>query len=308
VILSLGVALTSLMRTPWQMMALWGILVGSGTGMIAMVLGATIAERWFVKNRGLVLGILTASSATGQLIFLPLLATLSVNFGWRSVSLTVALIALVMAPIAALLLRNRPSDIGLPRYGETDLHRVERRSENPAHRALSALRRGLLSRDFWLLSGTFFICGASTNGLIGTHLIPACIDRGIPEDGAANLLAVIGVFDLVGTTLSGWLTDRFDSRRLLTWYYALRGLSLIFLPIASPETTRSPSFRLAYSVFWQPSLPLLLDRRPSVVWTLSLSLKVFEQLSLLLISKLENHPGTPSVKYKTLASFHPNRR
>lgn len=256
VILSLGVALTSLMRTPWQMMALWGFLVGSGTGMIAMVLGATVAERWFVKNRGLVLGILTASSATGQLIFLPLLASLSVNFGWRSVSLTVALIALVMAPIAALLLRNRPSDIGLPRYGETDLHRVERRTENPAHRALSALRRGLLSRDFWLLSGTFFICGASTNGLIGTHLIPACIDRGIPEVGAANLLAVIGVFDLVGTTVSGWLTDRFDSRRLLTWYYALRGLSLIFLPIAFNFNFYGLSvYAIFYGLDWVATVP-----------------------------------------------------
>jgi sugar phosphate permease len=256
VILSVGVALTSLMRAPWQMMALWGFLVGSGTGMIAMVLGATVAERWFVQNRGLVLGILTASSATGQLIFLPLLATLSVNFGWRVVSLTVALIALVMAPIAALLLRNRPSDIGLPRYGENDLHRVERRSENPAHRALSALRRGLLSRDFWLLSGTFFICGASTNGLIGTHLIPACIDRGIPEVGAANLLAVIGVFDLVGTTVSGWLTDRFDSRRLLAWYYALRGLSLIFLPIAFNFNFYGLSiYAVFYGLDWVATVP-----------------------------------------------------
>jgi sugar phosphate permease len=256
VILSIGVALTSLMRAPWQMMALWGFLVGSGTGMIAMVLGATVAERWFVQNRGLVLGILTASSATGQLIFLPLLATLSVNFGWRAVSLTVALIALVMAPIAALLLRNRPSDIGLPRYGETDLHRIERRSENPAHRALSALRRGLSSRDFWLLSGTFFICGASTNGLIGTHLIPACIDRGIPEVGAANLLAVIGVFDLVGTTVSGWLTDRFDSRRLLTWYYALRGLSLIFLPIAFNFNFYGLSiYAVFYGLDWVATVP-----------------------------------------------------
>jgi sugar phosphate permease len=256
VILSVGVALTSLMRAPWQMMALWGFLVGSGTGMIAMVLGATVAERWFVQNRGLVLGILTASSATGQLIFLPLLATLSVNFGWRIVSLTVALIALVMAPIAALLLRNRPSDIGLPRYGEIDLHRVERRSENPALRALSALRRGLLSRDFWLLSGTFFICGASTNGLIGTHLIPACIDRGIPEVGAANLLAVIGVFDLVGTTVSGWLTDRFDSRRLLAWYYALRGLSLIFLPIAFNFNFYGLSiYAVFYGLDWVATVP-----------------------------------------------------
>ncbi len=256
VILGLGVALTSLMRTPWQMMALWGFLVGSGTGMIAMVLGATVAERWFVRNRGLVLGILTASSATGQLIFLPLLASLSVHFGWRAVSLTVALIALVLAPVAGLLLRNRPSDIGLPRYGETALHRVERQSANPAHRALSALRRGFLSRDFWLLSGTFFICGASTNGLIGTHLIPACIDRGIPEVGAANLLAVIGVFDLVGTTVSGWLTDRFDSRKLLAWYYALRGISLIFLPIAFNFNYYGLSiYAVFYGLDWVATVP-----------------------------------------------------
>jgi sugar phosphate permease len=255
-ILSLGVALTSLMRTPWQMVVLWGFLVGSGTGMIAMVLGATVAERWFVRNRGLVLGILTASSATGQLIFLPLLANLSLNFGWRAVSLTVALIALVMAPIAALLLRNRPSDLALPRYGESTLHRVERRSENPAHRALSALNRGIHSRDFWLLGGTFFICGASTNGLIGTHLIPACIDRGIPEVGAANLLAVMGVFDLVGTTVSGWLTDRFDSRKLLAWYYALRGLSLIFLPIAFNFNFYGLSiYAVFYGLDWIATVP-----------------------------------------------------
>jgi sugar phosphate permease len=255
-ILSLGVALTSLMRAPWQMMVLWGFLVGSGTGMIAMVLGATIAERWFVRNRGLVLGILTASSATGQLIFLPLLANLSLNFGWRAVSLTVALIALVMAPVAALLLRNRPADLGIPRYGEKTLYRVERRSENPAHRALSALNRGIHSRDFWLLGATFFICGASTNGLVGTHLIPACIDRGIPEVGAANLLAVMGVFDLVGTTVSGWLTDRFDSRKLLTWYYALRGLSLIFLPVAFNFNFYGLSiYAVFYGLDWIATVP-----------------------------------------------------
>jgi sugar phosphate permease len=252
----LGVALTSLMGAPWQMVVLWGFLVGSGTGMIAIVLGATVAERWFVRNRGLVLGILTASSATGQLIFLPLLANISVNLGWRAVSLTVALIALLMAPIAALILRNRPSDIGLPRYGENDLHLVERRSENPAHRALSALRRGIRCRDFWLLSGTFFICGASTNGLVGTHLIPACVDRGIPEVGAANLLAVIGVFDLVGTTASGWLTDRFDSRKLLAWYYSLRGLSLIFLPVAFNFNFYGLSiYAVFYGLDWVATVP-----------------------------------------------------
>jgi sugar phosphate permease len=255
-ILGFGVALTSLMRTPWQMIVLWGFLVGSGTGMIAMVLGATIAERWFVRRRGLVLGILTASSATGQLIFLPLLANLSVHFGWRAVSLTVALIALLMAPIAALFLRNRPSEIGLPRYGENELLRSERKTENPAHRALSALRRGIRNRDFWLLAGTFFICGASTNGLVGTHLIPACIDRGIPEVRAASLLAVIGVFDLMGTIASGWLTDRFDSRKLLAWYYALRGLSLIFLPIAFNFNFYGLSvYAVFYGLDWVATVP-----------------------------------------------------
>lgn len=256
IILGLGVALTSLMRAPWQMIVLWGFLVGSGTGMIAMVLGATVAERWFVRKRGLVLGILTASSATGQLVFLPLLANLAVHYGWRAVSLTVALIALLMAPVAALLLRNRPSEIGLARYGENDSHRVERRRENPAHRALSALRRGIQSRDFWLLSATFFICGASTNGLVGTHLIPACIDRGIPEVGAASLLAVIGMFDLVGTIASGWLTDRFDSRKLLTWYYALRGISLIFLPVAFNFNFYGLSiYAVFYGLDWVATVP-----------------------------------------------------
>jgi sugar phosphate permease len=255
-ILGFGVALTSLMRTPWQMIVLWGFLVGSGTGMIAMVLGATIAERWFVRRRGLVLGILTASSATGQLIFLPLLANLSVHFGWRAVSLTVASIALLMAPIAALFLRNRPSEIGLPRYGENELLRGDRKTENPAHRALSALRRGIRNRDFWLLAGTFFICGASTNGLVGTHLIPACIDRGIPEVRAASLLAVIGVFDLMGTIASGWLTDRFDSRKLLAWYYALRGLSLIFLPVAFNFNFYGLSvYAVFYGLDWVATVP-----------------------------------------------------
>ena len=181
-----AVALTSLMSAPWQMIVLWGFLVGSATGMIAIVLGATVVERWFVRDRGLVLGILTASGATGQLIFLPFLAALAANFGWRAVALTVALIALVLTPVVAFLFRNRPSDIGLRRYGECLKPNGEPQTPdiaagNPARRALSALGHGLRSRDFWLLPGTFFICGASTNGLVGTHLIPACIDRGIPR-------------------------------------------------------------------------------------------------------------------------------
>jgi sugar phosphate permease len=262
-----AVALTSLMSAPWQMIILWGFLVGSATGMIAIVLGATVVERWFVRDRGLVLGVLTASGATGQLIFLPFLAALATNFGWRAVALTVALIALVMAPFVAFILRNRPSDIGLLRYGEdgptsSRLAKQELRpitggtGENPARRALSALGRGLRCRDFWLLSGTFFICGASTNGLVGTHLIPACIDRGIPEVKAAGLLAAMGIFDLVGTTVSGWLTDRFDSRKLLAAYYALRGLSLLFLPAAFNFSFYGLSvYAVFYGLDWVATVP-----------------------------------------------------
>ncbi|MBE7220571.1 MAG: MFS transporter, partial [Caulobacteraceae bacterium] len=177
-VLAVGVALTATIRAPWQLVSLWGVVVGSGTGMIALVFGATVAGRWFAKNRGLVLGLLTASSATGQLVFLPLLAKLGEAFGWRVVSFTVAGAALVLIPFVAILLRDRPADIGLPPYGGTAVEPAVVPAVNPAVRALRALRVGLGSRDWWLLAGSFFVCGASTNGLIGTHLIPACIDHG----------------------------------------------------------------------------------------------------------------------------------
>ena len=255
-ILAVGVALTSLMRAPWQMLLLWGVLVGSGTGMVATVLGATVAGRWFTRNRGLVLGMLTASGATGQLIFLPLLASIATNYGWRAVSLTVAAVALLLVPLVALLFRDFPSDMGLPRYGETELHYTAQSSQNPVRRALSALGQGVRSRDFWFLAGSFFICGASTNGLIGTHLIPACIDHGIPAVAGASLLAMMGFFDFFGTTASGWLTDRFDSRKLLAWYYGLRGLSLLFLPYSFDFSFYGLSlFAVFYGLDWIATVP-----------------------------------------------------
>jgi sugar phosphate permease len=255
-LLTAGVALTALMRTPWQLMLLWGVVVGSGTGMVAVVLGATVANRWFVQNRGLVLGLLTASSATGQLVFLPLLASLAEHFGWRTVSLTVAAVAFALVPVVALLLRDRPADLGLPPYGGTMVEPSVIGTQNPALRALRALRDGMKSRDFWLLSGTFFVCGASTNGLIGTHLIPACIDHGIPEVRAAGLLALMGIFDFFGTTGSGWLTDRVDSRLLLFWYYGLRGLSLIFLPFSFDYSFYGLSmFAVFYGLDWIATVP-----------------------------------------------------
>ncbi|MBC7799584.1 MAG: MFS transporter [Gemmatimonadaceae bacterium] len=230
--ISLGVALTPFMTQSWHLVALWGVVVGGGSGVVALVLATTIASRWFATRRGLVVGILTASTATGQLIFLPFLAYLAEQVGWRWVSVAIACVAAVMILPVMRFMRDRPSDLGIPPYGGTAVAPRVAPTVNPAARAMLALRTGLGSRDFWLLGGSFFVCGASTNGLIGTHLIPACIDNGIPEVMAASLLAAMGVFDLVGTTLSGWLSDRWDNRVLLAWYYGFRGLSLLFLPFA----------------------------------------------------------------------------
>ena len=231
-LIATGVALTPLMRYEWQLTALWGVVVGSGTGVTALVLGTTIAARWFERRRGLVVGLLSAATATGQLLFLPLLAKLVESQGWRAAAILVAAVAACAIPLALLVLRDRPADLGIPPYGGSAVAPYAKPAVNPARRAVSALQAGLGRRDFWLLAGTFFICGASTNGLIGTHLIPACVDHGIPEVRAASLLAAMGVLDLVGTTLSGWLSDRFDARFLLAWYYGLRGLALLFLPSA----------------------------------------------------------------------------
>jgi predicted MFS family arabinose efflux permease len=258
VTLTLGVALTPLMRAPWQLVLLWGVVVGAGTGMTALVLGATIVNRWFTARRGLVMGILTASTATGQLVFLPFLAAIVEHHGWRTATLMVAGAVLLVIPLVLLLLRERPEDVGLSRYGEEALpsrNQGDTSSSSPAG-AITALSRGVRSRDFWLLAGSFFICGASTNGLIGTHLIPACIDHGISEVRAAGLLAIMGVFDFIGTTGSGWLSDRWNNRYLLSWYYGLRGLSLLFLPYALDHTFLGlPLFAVFYGLDWIATVP-----------------------------------------------------
>ena len=200
---------------------------------------------------------LTASTATGQLIFLPVLASLAENYGWRSVSLVVGGVALALIPVVALLMRDRPQDMGLAPYGAAHDHPLALTARrNPAATALLALRDGLRTRDFWLLAGSFFICGASTNGLIGTHLIPACLDHGIPQVAGASLLAAMGIFDLVGTTLSGWLSDRWSNRGLLAWYYGLRGLSLIYLPFAFDISFYGLSlFPVFYGLDWIATVP-----------------------------------------------------
>src|SRR5690349_3001947 len=255
-LLAAGVSLATLVRQPWQLVLLWGVVVGSGSGMAALVLGATIVNRWFVARRGLAMGILTASTATGQLIFLPLLASVIERHGWRFGILLVAAAATLMIPIVFTLLRERPADLGITAYGGTAGAAPTPATANPARIAIEALADGLRSRDFWLLALTFVICGASTNGLVGTHLIPAAHDHGIPEVRAASLLAIMGIFDLAGTTASGWLSDRWDSRRLLAWYYALRGLSLLFLPFAlGAPGTALWVFAVFYGLDWIATVP-----------------------------------------------------
>ena len=256
-LVALGSGLTTQMTEPWQLVLCWGVLVGLGTGSMALVFAATIANRWFETRRGLVTGILTAAGATGQLVFLPLLANLVDGHGWRTASWTVSLAALAVVPLVVLAIRERPSDVGLLPYGATVEPPVPARAGSPATQAIGALRLGARTGSFWFLAGGFFICGASTNGLVGTHFIPAAHDHGLPSTTAASLLAMVGVFDIVGTIGSGWLTDRVDSRKLLWWYYALRGLSLFALPslFASSLHPHMLVFVLFYGLDWVATVP-----------------------------------------------------
>ena len=252
-----GVALTALMQQVWQLILLWGLVVGAGTGMMALALGATVVNRWFTERRGLAMGILTASNATGQLIFLPLLAGLVEAYGWQVVSLVVAAFGLAMIPVIVIFMRNHPFDVASNRYGEPGEALPPVRSlQNPAMMALRTLAMAARSLDFWLLFFSFYICGLSTNGLIGTHFIPLCFDHGIPEVTSASLLAAIGAFDFVGTLASGWLSDRVNNRVLLFWYYGLRGLSLLFLPYAFDISFYGLSvFAIFYGLDWVATVP-----------------------------------------------------
>ena len=246
------------MTKVWQLMLLWGVVIGIGTGMTALVLGATVAARWFVARRGLVVGILTASVATGQLVFLPLLAHLTDRFGWRIALGLICVVLAVSASAVLLLMRDRPSDLGLRPFGDTGTEPLPAPLPNTAPimaAALGTLRDASKTRVFWILFATFFICGASTNGLVQVHLIPMCLDFGIPQVQAASLLAAMGVFDFVGTILSGWLSDRYDNRWLLFWYYGLRGLSLVFLPFTDFSFYGLSLFAMFYGLDWIATVP-----------------------------------------------------
>ena len=257
-IVGCGLLASLAMTQVWQLVLLWGVVIGIGTGMTALVLGATIATRWFVARRGAVIGMLTASVATGQLVFLPLLASLTDRFGWR-VALTLICVMLgVSALLVLLAMRDRPSDLGLRPLGDAGKEPLPAPPPNQAPilmAALGTLQDVSKSSVFWILFATFFICGASTNGLIQVHLIPMCVDFGIPQVQAAGLLAAMGIFDFFGTIASGWLSDRYDNRWLLFWYYGLRGLSLLFLPFTDFSFYGLSLFAVFYGLDWIATVP-----------------------------------------------------
>ena len=255
---SIGAFLTIFIQAPWQLIATWGVIVGTGTGSMALVFAATVANRWFVAKRGLVTGLLTAATATGQLIFLPGLSHLAHTYSWKSVSITVSSFALAVVPFIYFFLREKPADLGLLPYGAPADWQPPAKSELSAGAlAIDTLKKGSQRKDFWYLVGSFFVCGLSTSGLIGTHFIPAAHDHGMMDTLAASLLALVGIFDVIGTLFSGWLTDRYDPRKLLFFYYGLRGLSLFLLPsiLFSHIHPSTLVFVIFYGLDWVATVP-----------------------------------------------------
>lgn len=255
---SFGAFLTIFIQAPWQLIVTWGVIVGTGTGSMALVFAATIANRWFVARRGLVIGLLTAATATGQLIFLPGLSHLANTYSWKSVFITVSTFAMVVVPFIYFFLREKPADLGLLPYGApADWQPPAKSDLGAAALAIDTLKQGRKKKDFWYLTGSFYICGLSTSGLIGTHFIPAAHDHGMPTTLAASLLALVGIFDVIGTLFSGWLTDRYDPRKLLFFYYGLRGLSLFLLPsiLFSAVHPSTLVFVIFYGLDWVATVP-----------------------------------------------------
>jgi MFS family permease len=257
-VIGFGALLTIWMSQSWQLLLLWGVVVGIGTGSMALVFAATIANRWFIKRRGLVIGVLTAAGASGQLLFLPTLASLAQDPGWRASSLMIALAAFFMVPLIYLFLKEDPQSINTTPYGAPSNWQPPVLGKGSAAKvALSSLADAAKVKNFWYLVGSFFVCGLSTSGLIGTHFIPAAHDHGMSQVTAASLLALVGVFDVVGTITSGYLTDRIDPRKLLFFYYLLRGLSLFLLPsiLFSQVAASTLVFVIFYGLDWVATVP-----------------------------------------------------
>jgi len=248
-LIALGSGLTVFMTASWQLVLLWGVMVGLGAGSISLGFVATLGTRWFVKRQGLVTGILSAGGATGSLLFLPLVAKISESpGGWRTAALLVSAVALVTVPLVLVFFREFPADLGIPPHGALEVVPPPAATGNATRLAIDGLRSAARTRTFWLLAAGFAMCGATSNGLVATHFIPAAHDHGMHSVEAAGLLALIGVFDLIGTILSGWLTDRADSRILLAIYYILRGVSLLVLPQLFDD--KVTGFMLIFIVFY----------------------------------------------------------
>ncbi|WP_431808408.1 MFS transporter [Lysinibacillus sphaericus] len=259
IILVIGISLTLLMQQAWQLMIIWGLIIGLGASLFLTVLSPFVANHWFEKRRGLALGILTASTATGQLVLLPILAMMIEHYSWRWAIALIIVLSSIMLMIIALFMKNKPMDVGLLAYGldEERLEDVVENKKNPIVIAFNGLFEAVKVKAFWLLAGSFFICGLSTSGLIGTHFVSYCISFGIPLVTAASFLSFMGIFNLVGTTLSGWLSDRFDNRWLLFWYYLLRGASLVLLPYALVQVSLPLliMFTVFYGLDWIATVP-----------------------------------------------------
>jgi len=256
-----GAGLAVFMTSVWQLFLLWGLLVGTGTGAMALVFGAVVANRWFTTNRGLVMGIFSAANACGQLAFLPLVVILIDRYGWRVAALVVAGFALLIIPLLLWPFASRPTDVGWLPYGQRTDEPPPAAPTGPrrglAHETVAVLRESLRHRAFWILLFTFWVCGWTTNGLIQTHFIPAAHDHGMPATTASGLLALIGVFDVIGVILSGWLTDRVRPWILLVIYYTFRGLSLLFVHgLLGPEVA-APMwvFIIFYGLDWVATVP-----------------------------------------------------
>lgn len=254
-LLALGAGGSAFVTAPWQLYLTWGLLVGLGAGATGFGVAATLANRWFVARRGLVIGLLTASNASGQLVFLPALAALATGLGWTSVPYAVTLLVLAMIPLVWLLLAESPGEAGIGPYGAEAEPPTLPSAANPFRVAFAGLGRGVRSIDFWLLAGSFAVCGFSTYGLVGTHMIAYCMDHGIPEVAAAGFMASLGIFDLFGTICSGWLTDRYNPRILLFWYYSLRGLSLLVLPFSAFNMFDLSIFAVFFGLDWVATVP-----------------------------------------------------
>jgi MFS family permease len=250
-----GMLLALRMSEFWHLVALWGVMLGVGSGMTALVLTAVVSNRWFEARRGLVVGMLTAASATGQLIFLPVGAWMVERFGWRMATVPVLIACATVAVLVLLLMRNRPQELGQQPFGATAPVPAPAPMKVGFSTPFQVLRGAASSSVFWILFGTFFICGLSTNGLIQTHFISLCGDQGLGPVPAASVLAMMGAFDLVGTIGSGWLSDRFDNRKLLFWYYGLRGLSLLWLPYSEFTLYGLSMFAMFYGLDWIATVP-----------------------------------------------------